>query len=207
MGLLRDGRVQDRPWGNSYERSTFSSRGVFALRDLFGDRHSLDFYWCGGLLGYDPRECTVKTTRQGDLMVLDRNDVRTATIPASVVRKLGNADMGVGLVRGSGYVLGEDGYHIGRMSLTTQEFNEILVSAERGIEPPAYDERVFMKVLDQTWIGKYVSVAFFEHDFGRNQDHKDIDGVVIGEGCTGSRRLLARQVVRPLARAKWVQSE
>lgn len=196
-GLLRSGRVCILTGGY-----TFKTPGTFELL-VPGPRNSeprRELMWAN-LFRYDPQRFTLETSsEEGDLLVLNKFHDLVKKIPPQNVRVVDDTLSEIGIVRKSGYVLGRFSYPLGKEKVPTNEFEKILVRAEEGIRPPAYKEIPYVKVdSDPDLVGHRVHVLFFQSTEGKNIWERD--AVVIGL----ARKLIKRQILRPLSETRWIK--
>lgn len=193
--ILRHGKVvtghfEDGELANL--RAYFSLIGTFETVTPYPNGQTR-LMWSSDLLQFHPTRAVLESSRQGNLLVKDHRGSLLQSIPPEQVRIIDTTEPGV--VRRSGFVLPDHGYTLedGR-SFSPQELEEILVNAERNIEPPFYTPRPFIKVNPQLLLGYTLSILIF----GTSPDNLNMgrDMVVMRRPL---RSLVSRVVVWPLS--------
>lgn len=172
---------------------------ILAYKPLY--RFSGSFHetmWTAKLLDYDLEQTKLSTYR-GQLIVQDGENKVLKSIPPEEIRKVG-IEAERGIVRASGYVLGGDRYYpLGsRKDILVDEYEQILIAAEAGLEPPGFEESTRVKV-DPALAGKELWIGIFDLELGRS-DVWDREAVVID---LETRAMIEREVLRPLSAERW----
>lgn len=185
---------------NDLRKQHFSAAGTFRLGTSYSspDNVALSYMWTPALLEFDPK-CTKLTTFKGQLIVEDSQNKVLRSIPPQNIRRVGmEAEMGE--VQASGYVLANHWYPLEGLDKKPdrKQFEDILVRAEAGHKkPPGFDPFTRVKV-DPALAGRELWIGMLEYELGR--EIWDRDAVVID---LKTRKMVEREVLRPLARERW----
>lgn len=204
--LMSDSRVEPIRYFGQTETSTFWQNGVYQAdpswyKVRFG---SPDKYWTQNLLKYNPEDTRVKTSRQGNLLVLKDPNYLMETIYPEKIRRVNKISEFTGVVSPSGYLLSRgfgpsrDTFRLEGVNFSLDEYDQILREADEGIKPPGVFWEPFMKV-DPSLAGTKLWQVWFDYHPPIGS-WRDPDGVVIDPQ---TKSLIPRTISWPLDPYKW----
>lgn len=179
---------------------TFFEHGTFRVKDpnLPGWFDKGEVLWSAKLLNYNPREVKIKTSRRGNLLVIEPgNDIVVETIRPSDVRFVDAIFSGKVRVSRSGYLIDKGGLWVNGVHWPEDEADQILADAEKGVEPPGFCLQPFLKA-DPALSGKSVVELFLSPPL--RPDWRVVDGIAIDQ----NRKLVpVRQLGWILDKQRW----
>lgn len=127
-------------------RTDFSSKtGTFTVNEGGYLGFSTEL-WCKELIGLDPDKYSLRAVRRGALAIQSLSGGVERIIEVSDVREVVQYNSGKLRVYDSGYLMAPGFKKIGDQFVSDEEFQQVLLDAEKGVKPPIFDVKPFIKV-------------------------------------------------------------